>query len=138
MYMKLMRLPILKQVIESEDGDEKFIPGQVMNDKFVPGIIVDSVFIPGQVLRTDNGKLQSRNTCRKVECVLQSNAHFSFELYSIIPILLFFSQLFEVAKQRKSKAIQHATFTIRESSLLCLFYFHELFFYTNCHFQKRF
>ena len=45
------------QVIESEDGDEKFIPGQVINDKFVPGIIVDKVFIPGQVLRTDNGKL---------------------------------------------------------------------------------
>ena len=44
------------QVIESEDGDEKFIPGQVINDKFVPGIIVDKVFIPGQVLRTDNGK----------------------------------------------------------------------------------
>ena len=61
MYMKLMRL-FLKQVIESEDGDEKFIPGQVMNDKFVPGIIVDSVFIPGQVLRTDNGKLQTRTT----------------------------------------------------------------------------
>ena len=48
---------IFLHFLESEDGDEKFIPGQVINDKFVPGIIVDKVFIPGQVLRTDNGKL---------------------------------------------------------------------------------
>ena len=57
-------------MIETEDGNEQFIPGQVMEQtttdggdvvkKFVPGQVIETLksgpaFIPGQVVQTDGG-----------------------------------------------------------------------------------
>ena len=65
----LTLLCVSGQVIETEDGNEQFIPGQVMEQtttdgdvvkKFVPGQVIETLksgpaFIPGQVVQTDGG-----------------------------------------------------------------------------------